>query len=95
MSKYPPSQISRKFLGRGCAVTGFIPVSENERSLGDAFNLSLVLDKFGKGLVKIMTRVKVGAIELGKHQFLLDVSCQTQIGAIATTALINACIDKC
>ena len=26
-----------KFLRRGCAVTSFIPVSENQRSLGDAF----------------------------------------------------------
>ena len=27
---------------------------------------------------------------MGKHQFLLGVSCQTQIGAIVTAALINA-----
>ena len=72
------------------ALTGFIPVTEDERGPSDTLNLSLLFNKFGKVPVEIVMRIEVGSVEVGKHQFLFGMCCQTNVGALMTAALVDA-----
>ena len=67
-----------------------VPVAEDERGLIHAFNLSLLFDKFGKVLVEIVTGIEAGSVEVGKHQFLLCMCCQTSVWALVMAALVYA-----